>query len=308
MTLPTYDQFIAPLLSLLAAHPEGLTTAAAQTAVADAVGLTEEQRAVRLPSGVQAVYRNRIGWAHDRLKRAGYSHSPKRGYWKLTEEGRKFAAAHPSLTDEQVQVLALVNGKGSPGHGRTVSDNGAEARASAMKAAQTRTTESPEDRLESAVEELGESVQNELLENIAQNSPVFFEQLVLDLLHEMGYGISRKDIERVGKSHDGGIDGVISLDRLGLEKVYVQAKRWQATVGRPEIQAFYGALAGQRARKGVFITTSDFSQQAVEFARSVEGVILVNGERLTQLMIDFEVGVTPRIVKVPRVDLDYFEE
>lgn len=310
MTLPTYDQFIAPLLSLLAAHPEGLTTAVAQTAVADAVGLTEEQRAVRLPSGVQAVYRNRIGWAHDRLKRAGYSQSPKRGYWKLTEEGRRFAAAHPSLTDEQVQVLALLNGKASPGHGRTASDDGAEVKASAMEAIQARTTESPEDRLESAVEELGESVQSELLENIAQNSPVFFEQLVLDLLHKMGYGISRKDIERVGKSNDGGIDGVISLDRLGLEKVYVQAKRWQAaaTVGRPDIQAFYGALAGQRARKGVFITTSDFSQQAVEFARSVEGVILINGERLTQLMIDFEVGVTPRIVKVPRVDLDYFEE
>jgi restriction system protein len=306
MTLPTYDQFIAPLLSLLAAHPEGLTTTAAQTAVADALGLTEEQRAVRLPSGVQAVYRNRIGWAHDRLKRAGYSHSPKRGYWKLTEEGRRFSAVHPSLTDEQVQALALV--KGSPKHGRTASGDGAKAKASAMEVAPARTTESPEDRLESAVEELGESVQNELLENIGLNSPAFFEQLVLDLLHKMGYGISRKDIERVGKSHDGGIDGVISLDRLGLEKVYVQAKRWQATVGRAEIQAFYGALAGQRARKGVFITTSDFSQQAVEFARSVEGVILINGERLTQLMIDFEVGVTPRIVKVPRVDLDYFEE
>lgn len=110
------------------------------------------------------------------------------------------------------------------------------------------------------------------------------------------------------RPNDGGIDGVISLDRLGLEKVYVQAKRWQNTVGRPEVQGFYGALAGQRARKGVFITTSSFSQQAVNFASSVEGVILVDGLRLAKLMVDFEVGITPRIVRVPQGDQDYFEE
>jgi restriction system protein len=124
----------------------------------------------------------------------------------------------------------------------------------------------------------------------------------------MGYGTSRTDLQRVGGTGDGGIDGIISLDRLGLEKVYVQAKRWQGTVGRPDVQAFYGALAGQRANKGVFITTSSFTPQAIEFARSVERVVLVDGARLADLMIEHEVGVTLRPVKVPKIDVDYFEE
>jgi restriction system protein len=124
----------------------------------------------------------------------------------------------------------------------------------------------------------------------------------------MGYGTSRTDLQRVGGAGDGGIDGIISLDKLGLEKVYVQAKRWQQTVGRPEVQGFYGALAGQRAAKGVFITTSAFTGQAVEFARSVERIVLVDGQRLAELMIDYEVGVTARTVKVPKLDRDYFDE
>jgi len=123
----------------------------------------------------------------------------------------------------------------------------------------------------------------------------------------MGYGTSRSDLQRVGGSGDGGIDGIISLDRLGLEKVYVQAKRWQGSVGRPIVQGFYGALAGQRATKGVFITTSSFTAQAIDFAGSVGRVVLVDGVRLAELMIDFEVGVTSRQVKVPKIDADYFE-
>lgn len=124
----------------------------------------------------------------------------------------------------------------------------------------------------------------------------------------MGYGTNREDLQRVGQTGDGGIDGVISLDRLGLEKVYVQAKRWQSTVGRPEIQGFFGALAGQRAKKGVFITTSTFSPQAVQFANSVEGIVLVDGEKLATLMMEHEVGVTSRAVRIPKLDSDYFEE
>lgn len=166
---------------------------------------------------------------------------------------------------------------------------------------------SPDDRLEAAIAEMRRTVAAELPEVLAQVPPASFETIVLDLLHRMGYGASRADLQRVGKAGDGGIDGVISLDRLGLEKVYVQAKRWQSPVGRPEVQGFYGALAGQRAGKGVFITTSTFSPQAVEFARSVEGIVLVDGRRLAELMIDHEVGVTLRPVKVPKLDGDYFE-
>ncbi len=158
---------------------------------------------------------------------------------------------------------------------------------------------SPDDRLEQALKEL--------LENLLQVSPARFEVIVLDVLHRLGYGGHRDDLQRVGGAGDGGIDGIISLDKLGLEKVYVQAKRWQNTVGRPELQAFYGALAGQKAKRGVFITTSGFTSQARDFAHSVEGMVLVDGERLVHLMIENEVGVSSRLVKVPKLDMDYCE-
>ncbi|MHC4058726.1 restriction endonuclease, partial [Yersinia pseudotuberculosis] len=166
---------------------------------------------------------------------------------------------------------------------------------------------SPDDRLDQALKELRDAVADELLENLLQVSPARFEVIVLDVLHRLGYGGHRDDLQRVGGTGDGGIDGIISLDKLGLEKVYVQAKRWQNTVGRPELQAFYGALAGQKAKRGVFITTSGFTSQARDFSHSVEGMVLVDGERLVHLMIENEVGVSSRLVKVPKLDMDYFE-
>jgi restriction system protein len=156
--------------------------------------------------------------------------------------------------------------------------------------------------------ELRDSTARDLLEAIGQASPKFFETLVLDVLHAMGYGASRADLQHVGQPGDAGIDGIISLDRLGLEKVYVQAKRWQNSVGREPLQAFYGALAGQHANKGVFITTSVFTSTAREFARSVEKIVLIDGERLATLLMEYGVAVTHRVVKVPKLDLDYFEE
>jgi restriction system protein len=169
-------------------------------------------------------------------------------------------------------------------------------------------TVSPDDRLEHALSELRAGVAADLVELLSQVSPAYFETIVLDLLHKLGYGTGRADLLRVGRAGDGGIDGVISLDRLGLEKVYVQAKRWQSSVGRPDVQAFYGALAGQRANRGVFITTSTFTQQAVEFAGSVERIVLVDGAKLAELMIEHEVGVASRPVRIPKIDSDYFEE
>jgi len=167
---------------------------------------------------------------------------------------------------------------------------------------------SPDDRLGQALDEMRQAAARDLLELLSKVSPAYFETIVLDLLHRLGYGASRADLQRVGGSGDGGIDGVIALDRLGLEKVYVQAKRWQNNVGRPELQAFYGALAGQKAKKGVFITTSAYTVQALDFARSVEGMVLIDGERLADLMIDCELGVTSRTFKVPKIDSDYFDE
>ncbi|MEO5811240.1 MAG: restriction endonuclease [Rhodanobacter sp.] len=168
--------------------------------------------------------------------------------------------------------------------------------------------QSPDDRLQTALYEIRSSVTSELLERLHQVSPKFFETVVLDVLHKLGYGTSRSDLQQVGGSGDGGIDGVISLDRLGLEKVYVQAKRWQNAVGRPEIQGFYGALAGQRANKGVFITTSSFTTQAIQFAGSVERIVLVDGVKLAQLMMDHEVGVTSQSINLPKIDSDYFDD
>ena len=167
---------------------------------------------------------------------------------------------------------------------------------------------SPDDQLGEALIELRATLASELLETLVKVLPTFFETIVLDLLHKMGYGTSRSDLKRVGGSGDGGIDGVISLDKLGLDKVYVQAKRWQQNVGRPEIQGFYGALVGQRASKGIFITTSGFTSQALEFARSVDKIVLVDGTRIADMMIDYEVGVSARTIKVAKLDGGYFDE
>jgi restriction system protein len=171
------------------------------------------------------------------------------------------------------------------------------------------TEASPQERIELAIKELNESVAADLLEQIHEATPLFFEKLVLDLLLNMGYGTSRSELQHVGGSGDAGIDGIISLDKLGLEKVYVQAKRWQNTVGRPDLQAFFGALAGRKANKGVFITTSSFSKDAKIYAAQVSGsLVLVDGAELAELMIEHGVGVSHTKVRIARVDSDYFEE
>ena len=258
-----------------------------------------------LPSRQQPIYDNRVGWAHDRLKRAGLSTSARRGFWMLTERGRKYLKAHPNpLTKEELDELTEVE-KGS----RLRPKEAVLEATSQIESAPAEDRRSPDERIEAAIAELNQAVARELLELIGQSPPEFFEALVLDLLHSLGYGTSRSDVQRVGKSGDGGIDGIISLDRLGLEKVYVQAKRWQNNVGRPDVQGFFGALAGRRAKKGVFITTSSFSREAREFAESVsDSIVLVDGARLTALMIEHGVGVTHKPLKVPHVDSDYFED
>ncbi len=307
MSVPTYDLFIEPILRFLAAHPNGIPAREAHEAASASLQISEIDRQELLPSGTQPIYKNRAGWAHDRLKRAGLSSSPRRGFWKITEKGKEYVQAHPNallpqeigqLAKDFMDVLLKPSAIGitslSPSSNAATMGNVAIA--------------SPDDRLGQAVVELRSAVAAELLETLATASPSFFETIVLDLLHRMGYGASRADLLRVGGTGDGGIDGVISLDKLGLEKVYVQAKRWQSTVGRPEVQGFYGALAGQRANKGVFITTSGYTAQAIDFAKSVERIVLIDGNRLVELMMDHEVGVTARTVRIPKIDSDYFDE
>jgi len=306
MTVPTYDHFIEPLLRYLAVHADGATVADVYEALAGAMMLTADDRAELLPSGAQAVFKNRIGWAHDRLKRAGLSASPRRGFWKLTPDGAAFASKHKTISEDDVERLANVD--------RTLrlkpqKDALSDTPPAVEPATPPADRASPEERIEAALAEVRDSVARDLLENIGRSPPEFFEKLVLELLHAMGYGTSLSDLQRVGGSGDGGIDGIISLDRLGLEKVYIQAKRWKNTVGSPEIQGFMGALQLQSPSKGVFITTSSFTKDAKQAAARARGsIVLVDGEQLSALMIDNGVGVSHKALTVPRIDNDYFDE
>ena len=304
---PTYDLFIEPVLRFLASHPEGVPAKDAHDAAADVLGVSDEDRQELLPSGAQLIYKNRAGWAHDRLKRAGLSSSPRRGTWKITKEGLDFVASHPEPFSQQTSTELAMGYAGIRLRPQPENEDSSLSEAKGVQDILSNVA-SPDDRLGDALREIRQAAESELLELLGNVSPSFFETIVLDLLHAMGYGTSRSDLQRVGGVGDGGIDGVISLDRLGLEKVYVQAKRWQGSVGRPELQAFYGALAGHKARKGVFIATSAYTAQAVDFARSVEGIVLIDGNRLASLMIDHEVGVNSRVLHIPKIDSDYFDE
>jgi restriction system protein len=302
MGIPSYQRFIDPLLRFLVKNPDGIPKNEADEAVAASLKLTPEEQALRLPSGKQQVYKNRMGWAHDRLKRGGLSSSPRTGIWQVTSAGMALVKKYPQqLPENEVYRLAYMVEGDAPQ---------SQASSDPSKAAMPPSTPalSPPERIEQALSELRESLSRDLLERIGQAPPAFFENLVLDLLHSMGYGTSREALLQVGGSGDGGIDGIISLDRLGLEKVYIQAKRWKNTVGRPEIQGFHGALAGRRANKGVFLTTSTFSKEAHEFAVQVEKIVLVDGARLAALMIEHGVGVSHQALKIPKLDSDYFDE
>ena len=298
MPIPTYDQLIHPLLRILNTHPDGLRTREVYAEIVQAVGLTEEEERELLPSGIQPAYQNRTGWAHDRLKRAELSSAPRRGFWQITDKGRAFLKEHPDHLEDEILKSITTYTPTNQGEPPSV-DPPTEWE-----------TMSPEERIDSAIRELNDSLSSELIDQIGKCPPAFFEQLVLDVLLAMGYGASRADLEATPLTGDGGIDGIITLDRLGLEKVYVQAKRWTTgTVGRPEIQKFFGALAGRRANRGVFITTSTFSGEASEYAKQVsDSIVLVDGKELAALMIEYGVGVSvQRTIKITRLDSDYFE-
>ena len=300
-TLPSQVQFYHAILRHLTTRPDGDNREAIHAAMPELLHLTEEQRHERLANLPHLRYRHRSGWGLSMLKAAGFVDSPSRGIWRITASGRALLAEHPDGFDDDTgrrllreSRLALPAGPDAESAGPANVELGQLT---------------PDERIDAAVQELQSAVAAELLERILKMPPSFFEELVLDLLHALGYGAREEDLQRVGATGDGGIDGIISLDRLGFEKVYVQAKRWQGSVGRPEIQAFFGALAARRAKKGVFITTSTFTREARDFEGHVaEAVVLIDGARLTNLMIEHGVGVTHyRTVRLPRIDGDYFE-
>jgi restriction system protein len=304
MAIPDYQTCMLPFLRYLA---DGAERALRETedSLAEHFKLTPSERAELLPSGQQGVFKNRIGWARTYLKKAALIDSPKRGIFKITDRGLKTLASNPSRIDvkylEQFPEFIEFRDASKPSN---------EADAVAFtELPQSKTT--PEEVIEGAYQGLREQLAAELLTRILSCTPSFFEQLVVELLVKMGYGGSRRDAgERIGQTGDGGIDGIIKEDRLGLDTIFIQAKRWQGLVGRPEIQKFVGALQGQRAKKGVFITTSTYTTEASNYALQIDTkVVLIDGKQLAGLMIDFDVGVAPAAsYVVKRIDSDYFEE
>lgn len=315
MAIPKYDELIVPLLTVLATYPVGVPFSKVRNEVADLVGVSEEDRKELLPSGRYPVFRNRVGWAHDRLKRAGLSQSVKRGTWCLTEAGFDFVKRHGTdLDNGMIDAIARAHRDSTVAEPKAISGIDFKATPKSTKLQATASAPehlTPRDQIEAAIKEWNESIASELLEMIASCSPSFFEKLVLDLLLAMGYGADHKSLTQTGGSGDGGIDGIITLDKLGLEKVYIQAKRYTASnVGSPEIRNFYGALAERKASKGVFITSSGFSDRALQTAKRLsDNIVLVDGTDLARFMIEHEVGCSVKqVVKVVEVDSDYFEE
>ena len=302
MPVPDFQTLMRPLLEEYATGGER-PIAEVRAALASKFALTPEELTERLPSGLAKTFDNRVGWAATYLYRVGLLVRPRRSVYAITERGRQVMAANPERVDltvlSQFPELAEFR-KGSSSPRRT--------RAAAVPVAVTDTA-TPEERIEAAYTELREALIAEVRDRIAVMPPSAFEDLVLDVLHAMGYGDGTEHARlRVGGSGDAGIDGVIREDRLGLDVVYVQAKRWEATVGRPVVQGFVGALQGARASKGIIFTASTFSADAQSYAAGVSPrVILIDGERLAELMIDHNVGVSDReTYAVKRVDSDYF--
>ncbi|MGZ8956862.1 MAG: restriction endonuclease [Methylosarcina sp.] len=273
--------------------------------LADKFALSTEERNELLPSGTQAVFNNRVGWARSYLKQAGLLATPKRGFFTITKKGTELLATNPTQVDVSVleqypEFIEFKNRKKDKG----------ENESQIVPSFNQESTLTPEDALASAYKELRSALESEILNAVKEASPSFFERVVVDLLVKMGYGGNRQDAGRaLGKSGDEGIDGIINEDRLGLDVIYIQAKRWEGMVGRPEIQKFAGALQGQRARKGVFITTSSFTKEAKEYASIIESkIILIDGELFSKLMAEHNVGVsTVGQYEVKKLDSDYFD-
>jgi restriction system protein len=301
MAVPDYQSLLLPLLKLAGT---GLadTLIKAEEILANQFALSPEDRAARLPSGQQTVLRNRAGWASFYLKNAGLIEKPRRGIFHITNRGSELLASNPVSLD----INDLLRFQDFKDFYQRAQSRSVDPVPTPEPSART-----PDEVLQDAYQTIRNDLANEILDRLLKASPEFFEDVVVELLVSMGYGGSRQDAgERIGKSGDGGVDGIIKEDRLGLDVIYIQAKRWQSNVGRPEIQKFVGALQGQRAKKGVFMTTSSYSPDAIDYVSRIDAkVVLLNGDQIARLMIDHNVGVSPvTSFVIKKVDSDYFEE
>lgn len=301
MAVPDFQSFMLPMLRLADDNKEHSIGDATEVLVLH-FGLNDEDKKEMLPSGRQTKIHNRISWCRTYLKKAGLLESTGRAKFRITQLGHDVLQKKPSRID--VNFL-----KQFPGflkfHKGTLGDID-------LTKNTVENSKTPEEVLEASYQELNKNLAEELLDRMKSCSPEFFERIVVKLLLEMGYGGALKDAgEIIGQPGDGGIDGIIKEDKLGLDSVYIQAKRWNGTVGSPELHGFAGSLMGKGAGKGVIITTSQFSKEAKEYAKTLHNpkIVMVDGELLAQLMIEYGIGVNDigRYI-VKRVDLDYFNE
>lgn len=300
MAIPDYQTLMLPLLKLTSDEQEHSLKDATK-ALAQEFNLTEAELAEMLPSARKTRFYDRVGWAGTYLRKASLLNSSGRGRFQITERGLD-VLKHPP---ERITVEFLEQFAEFVEFRMRREKDGEEVAAPEIE------PQTPEEAIEAAYQSLRQSLADEILQTIKNCSPTFFERLVVDVLVKMGYGGTRKDAGKaIGRSGDDGIDGIINEDRLGLDVVYIQAKKWDNPVGRPEIQKFAGALQGQRARKGIFITTSTFTKEAQEFASRIDSKItLLDGDTLSQLMIDYNVGVnTLAAYELKRLESDYFIE
>ena len=300
MAIPDFQTIMLPLLKATEDRAVHVLRDVVER-LAEEFALTEEERRELLPSGRQPTFNNRVGWARTYLTKAGLLDAPKRGHFQITEPGLAVLAEKPAAIN--IQFLRRFE------EFESFRTTHVSSESTVGGSSEETEVESPEERLESAYQALRAELSAKILTTIKGCSPDFFERLVVDVLVRMGYGGSRKEAgQAIGRSSDEGIDGIIKEDKLGLDIIYIQAKRWEATVGRPEVQRFAGALQGQRARKGIMITTSTFARGAEEYVKVIDSkIILVDGMQLAALMIDHGVGVTTESVfEVKRLDSDYF--
>jgi len=304
MPVPEFQTFLLPVLKLAADGAEH-SLSEARDVLAREFGLTPEERNELLPSGRQRRFDNRVAWAKAYLEQAGLVKSPRRAHFVITPAGRELLAENLSRLD--IPTLRRYDSFRAFHNGSRRSDQSTGE--GALAAAHDSAT--PEEALEAAYQSIRAELASELLAKVKAASPTFFEGLVVELLLKMGYGRNRAEAGRaIGGSGDEGIDGIISEDRLGLDTIYIQAKRWDGTVGRPEVQKFVGALHGKRARKGVFMTTGTFSNDAQEYVSRIDPrVVLIDGKQLAEYMLDLNLGVTTRSTyELKRIDSDYFAD
>ena len=303
--IPDYQSLMLPLLKLISDKQEYKYRDLIEKLALE-FKLTDEERKELLASGSQPVFDNRVGWAKTYLKKAGLIDSPKRATFVITELGLQTLKENPDRIDAKYL-------RKFPAFLEFVHTGRSDTESEEEPVSQEITAQTPEESLDRAYQRIRKSLASELLSKVIELSPAFFERLVIELLVKMGYGGSMKDAGKaIGKSGDEGIDGTIKEDKLGLDIIYVQAKRWKTgnVVGRPEIQKFVGALAGQGAKKGIFITTSSFTKEALDYTPKNETkIVLIDGERLAQHMIDFNIGCTiQQTYELKKIDSDYFDE